>query len=87
MDAERLERLRDWAADRITPSAEQTIELLDHIDTLAAENARLREGLRDAVSTVGGSRKGSIGAMNNVYLAQVDVRTVERWRRLLGDTP
>jgi hypothetical protein len=47
----------------------------------------LREALQDAINTVSSARKGSMGSIGNVYLPQIGVEHVERWKAALATHP
>jgi len=53
------------------------------VSELNDENNTLREALEDAIHTVRRSHLSSIGSINNTYLPQIDVKTVEGWEEAL----
>ena len=50
---------------------------------LRAENARLRDALAEAVTTVSAGQLRSIGSLHNTRVAQVPVAALGRWRAAL----
>lgn len=63
---------------RIRPNTRSRYAVLEH------ENKRLREALEKVISAVRRSRKGSLGALGNVYCCQLDVEWIDKQAKALG---
>ncbi len=97
---EALKAERDWmrssrdAARADTKATEASLERVGadrdrgwtEAVRLEEQIATLRAALEDAIYTVVTGRKGSIGSIDNVYLPQVYVTRVEKWRKDLEAT-
>ena len=84
-EAEREKLLRHIKESEEIYRQKSAPKALMALNKLMREREKLIGALVDAIDVVGGAAKGSIGSINNVYLPQIDVKRVNRWRAILAE--